>query len=162
MAKHKRTYNTSMIKKTVSYSMFDIAELFGIHKATVRNWLKIGLRRIDDRRPFLVNGADLKEFLKNRQRRKKQRCQPEEFYCFRCRSPKRSKENMVILKVLNQKIGRLSGLCIECGSKTNKMISLKEISKFRIIFTIVKTHQTDLVVSGSSNVNAHLKEDVST
>jgi len=162
MAKHKRSYNTNLIKKTVTYSTHDIGELFGIHKATVRNWLKNDLKRIDDKRPFLVMGADLELFLKNRQNKRKQKCQPNELYCFRCRKPQHSKGNKVILKELSPKTGRLCGLCADCGSRTNKVISLKQLDKLREIFTIIATHETDLAVLDSPNVNAHLKEDLST
>ena len=162
MARHRRTYNTNLIKKTVSYSTFEIAELFGIHKATVRSWLKQGLKRIDDKRPFLVNGADLEFFLKTKQNMRKRKCQPDELYCCRCRLPQRSKVNKVILKRLSPKTGRLCGLCDECGSRTNRVISLKQLDRLSEIFTIIASHETDLAVLDSPNVNTHLKKDFST
>lgn len=161
MARRKRTYNTSLIKKTVSYSLYDIAELYHIHRATVRSWLKQGLKRIDDKRPFLVNGAELEVFLKTRQSKRKHKCQPDELYCCRCRKPRQAKNNTVILKKLNQKVGRLQGRCTECGSRTNKAISLKKIDNLKDIFTTITSHETNLTVSGPSNVNKHLEEDVS-
>ena len=161
MAKHRRSYRTNLIKKTVTYSTHDIGELFGIHRATVRQWYKKGLRRIDGKRPFLVIGADLELFLKNRQNKRKQKCQPNELFCFRCRKPQPSRGNKVILKKVSLKTGRLCGVCTDCGSRTNKTISLKQLDSLSRIFAKITIHEADLVVSGSPNVNTHLKKDIS-
>ena len=161
MAKRKRTYNTNLIKKTLSYSVYDITELFGVHKATVRHWFKNGLKKIDGRKPTMAYGAELEAFLKERQSKRKQKCQANELQCFRCRRPQPSKDNKVILKKRSSKTGRLCGLCTECGSRTNKIISLRELDNLGQIFTKITIHEADLVVSGSPNVNTHLKEDIS-
>ena len=135
---------------------------FGYWAAAIRRWYKEGLTRIDHRRPYLVNGADLEAFLRNRQEKRKRKCQPDELYCCRCRLPQRCKDGKVILRVLNQKVGRISGLCSECGARVNKAISLKKLENIRNVFKIVTTHETNLVVLDSPIVNTHLEEDVST
>ena len=144
MARHKRTYNTNLIKKTISYSIFDIAKLFGVHRATVRNWFKAGLKRIDDKRPFLVDGADLEVFLKDRQKKRRRKCQPDELFCCRCRRPQKAKDNKVLLEEVNHKIGRLRGLCSQCGSRTYRAISLKKLNNLTDIFTFIPTQGADL------------------
>ena len=42
-----------------NYSVVEIARRFGVHKNTVRNWLKQGLVTIDGRRPILILGREL-------------------------------------------------------------------------------------------------------
>lgn len=162
MARRKRTYKTGLIKRTFSYSTFEIAELFGIHRATVRQWYKDGLKQIDNRKPYLVNGADLQVFLKDRQSKRKRKCEPGELYCCRCRLPRQPRDNRVILKILNQKTGKLSGLCEVCGAKINKAVSLKNLENLDEILTIVTLCKTNLVGLCPSNVNTHLEEDIST
>lgn len=68
----RRRYPLSRIKQTCSYDPGDIVKLFGIHRNTVRHWLKDGLIPIDDRRPVLVHGTALKTFLTERQRSRRQ------------------------------------------------------------------------------------------
>ena len=49
---------------------------------------RLGLSSVDDRRPALIHGGDLIEFLDARQARRKQKCATDELYCFRCRRPR--------------------------------------------------------------------------
>ena len=70
--KKRRRYPAHRIKQTQSYDPAEIAKLFGIHKNTVRHWLKTGLKAIDDRRPVLVHGATFKAFISERQKSRRQ------------------------------------------------------------------------------------------
>jgi hypothetical protein len=58
--------NPRLVKIHRNYSVEDIARLFGVHKNTVRSWLKQGLAAIDDRRPTLILGRELMRFLQER------------------------------------------------------------------------------------------------
>ncbi len=55
----KRHPNHRLVKIHRSYTVEEIAHLFGIHKNTVRRWVKAGLAISDDKRPMLILGHDL-------------------------------------------------------------------------------------------------------
>ena len=55
----KRHSNHRLVKIHRNYTVEEIAKLFGIHKNTVRNWVKDGLATIDDKRPMLILGHEL-------------------------------------------------------------------------------------------------------
>jgi len=156
MARRKRTYNPNLVKNTVSYTTAEIAELFNIHKGTVLFWLKDGLKTIDNKRPFYIHGSDLKEFLKDRQSRRKQKCKPDELFCLKCRMPKKPKKNNVILYGHTEKAGRLSGVCEDCGTRINKTISLKKLAEILRIFPNVQIRDKNIIGSGNPNVNTDL------
>jgi hypothetical protein len=61
--------NPRLAKIHRNYSVEDTARLFNVHKNTVRNWLKDGLEPIDDQRPTLVRGEELRRFLNDRRAR---------------------------------------------------------------------------------------------
>src|SRR5262245_34376578 len=63
----KRTYNTRLIKRDYAYFISELADLFRLHPNAIRRWIKAGLRTVDDRRPVLVHGGDLIDFLDARQ-----------------------------------------------------------------------------------------------
>ncbi|PSH02716.1 MAG: hypothetical protein CXZ00_16020 [Acidobacteria bacterium] len=76
MGKRKCHPNYRLVKNHRSYTVEEIAERFGKHKNTVRAWVKDGLPICDGKRPTLILGRDLAEFLKARRVSKKQPCRP--------------------------------------------------------------------------------------
>lgn len=162
MTKKKRKYNTNLIKETLSYSIHEIAELFRIHRGTVRQWIKEGLPIIDNRKPYLVLGSDLKEFIKKRQGNRKTRCNANELYCCKCRKPQTSWNNLVDLKILNERRFLIMGICIQCNTRTNKLSSLKKLDDIKGIFDVQTIHDQDLIGFDPSIVNTNINEDLST
>ena len=84
----KRRPNHRLVKIHRTYTVEEVASLFGVHRNTVRAWVKRGLPTIDRTRPMLIHGADLAAFLHARRVKNKQTCQPGELYCVRCRVPR--------------------------------------------------------------------------
>lgn len=158
MTKKKRKYNTHLIKQTLSYSTQDIVSLYDLHKRTVQEWYSQGLPRIDDRKPFLVRGFDLKEFLDKRQGSRKRHCQPNEFYCFKCKQPQRSWENVVDIKFQNEKRLMIIGICAQCNTPLNKASSLRKINELHKIFMVQKIHHEHLFGSNPPIYNTDKNE----
>ena len=105
-----RRPNFRLVKTHRNYSVEDISRLLGVHKNTVRNWLKEGLAPIDDRRPLLVLGHELARFLQERRQKAKQACGPGRIYCVACRMPKVPALNMAEYVPGGQPARHLSGL----------------------------------------------------
>lgn len=162
MAKKKRKYNTNLIKETLNYSIYDISVLFGIHKGTVRQWFKEGLPMIDNRKPYLVLGSDLKEFIKKRQSSRKTRCNPNELYCCKCRKPRTSWNNLVDLKILNERRFLIMGICSQCDARINKLSSLKNLDRIKEIFDVQTIHDQDLIGFDPSIVNTDINKELTT
>ena len=66
----KRHPNHRLVKIHRNYTVEEIAGLFGIHKNTVREWVKTGLATSDNKRPMLILGQDLKAYLQARRIKK--------------------------------------------------------------------------------------------
>ena len=160
MARKKRTYNIRLIKATLSSSVRDIAELFGTHRRTILAWLKQGLPKIDDRKPYLILGADLAKFLTEKQNRRKRKCDPTEFYCFKCREPRQSKGNKAEINILNTKKAMLIGRCSFCNTKLNRLVSGQKIQQFQELFIIVRVHNKHLIGFDAPSLNTHIREVV--
>lgn len=158
MTKKKRKYNTRLIKQTLSYSTQDIVSLFNLHKRTVQEWYRQGLPRIDDRKPFLVLGLHLKEFLDKRQGNRKKHCKPNEFFCMKCKEPRTSWENVVDIKFLNEKRIMIIGLCVQCNTPVNKISSTKKLDELHKIFVVQKIHHKHLFGSNSPICNTDKNE----
>ncbi len=133
MASH---HNPNRSKIHRNYTVEEVAELYSVHKNTVRNWIKNKLPVCDDQRPALILGSELREYLQLQRKAKKQKCRPYEMYCMRCKSPQRPAENMVDYKPFNNASGRLIGICSGCESMINKFASFVSMSKFSEVFDI--------------------------
>ena len=127
----RRHPNHRLVKIHRSYTVEDIARLFGIHKNTVWQWIKAGLPTIDDRRPKLILGRHLIEFLQARRASKKQPCQPGEIYCVRCHAPKFPAAGMAEYRPINEKIGNLAAICPDCYSMMHRCVSIATLGAVR-------------------------------
>ena len=86
--------NPNLAKIHRNYTVEEVANLFSVHKNTVRLWVKDGLATNDNKRPMLILGSNLKHYLQAKRKSKQRKCLPFEIYCVRCRSPQLPAENM--------------------------------------------------------------------
>lgn len=118
-----RRHDLRRIKIHWTYSVSETAKLLGVHKHTVSRWIACGLPLIERKRPFLVQGNDLRAFLKARQPRK-QPCRAGEIYCVRCRAPKRPAGDMVDCDHKTPTTVLLTGLCPTCESLIHRVANV--------------------------------------
>ena len=128
-ARRRRRYNIRRIKATWPYSIQEVAELLGIHENAVLGWLKKGLPADRSRRPFLIRGDKLADFLVGRQNSRRQRCAPHEFFCFKCRCPRAAALEMADIVIESPTKLRITALCTVCETMVNKVQSVRELQK---------------------------------
>jgi excisionase family DNA binding protein len=133
-----RRHDCRRVKIHRTYSVPEAAKLLGVHKNTVRQWIKRGLPVIEEKRPLLIHGSDLKNFLKAQQP-KKQPCQPGEIYCVRCRAPKRPAGDMVDFLHKGAGRGLLQGICPTCSTLIHRLVTPRSCATLEEIFKV--THR---------------------
>jgi hypothetical protein len=154
----KRTYNTRRIKATWPYEVQEIAALFSLHKNAVLQWLKDGLQANTDSRPYLVRGDELIRFLDNRQQRKKRKCAPTEFFCFKCRAPRNAYEGIADLKAESPRIFRVKVICAACSTSMSKIQNLKNLSKIEASFHVQQRQAWHLIEGTTPSVNSDMRQ----
>lgn len=120
--------NPRLAKIHRSYTVEEIAKTYGVHRNTVRTWIKRGLPTIDQRRPVLVLGSHLADFLRARRMANKRPCGPGEIYCLRCREPRAPADAAVRYHPLTPTQGNLVGLCGCCGAGLYRRVSLAKLA----------------------------------
>lgn len=150
----KRKYNTRLIKATWPYEVQEIADLFGLHKNAVLRWLKEGLQADASRRPYLVRGDELIRFLNDRQKAKQRKCALDEFFCFKCRAPRKTYEDIADLTIESPTRLRIKGLCAICGTSVNKVQGMKNLSKIESCFHIQQREGLHLIEGFNPSVNS--------
>ena len=127
----KRHPNPRLVKINWSYTVEEVARRLGVHKNTVREWIKRSLPVIDDKRPMLILGRDLFDFLQARRIKNKRPCKPNQMYCLRCRVPKTPADNMVDYEPKTETLGNLYGICPDCGAGMNRHTSMAKLEQIR-------------------------------
>jgi hypothetical protein len=125
-----------LIKVHRSYRLDEAAQALGVHKNTVANWLRYGLMPIDGNRPVLIHGTELRRFLAERRRRRKSPCKIDEFWCLRCRAPRRPDGGLVDFVPMSASRGNLRGLCFSCGCLMHRSVSQTKLAFLTEFFDI--------------------------
>ena len=111
--------------------MEEVASRFGVHRNTVRDWVRRGLPISDNKRPMLILGRDLFAFLQARRAKNKRPCGPGEIYCVRCRKPQKPAGGMVDYRIITKVLGNLVALCPDCESLMNRRVSISKLARVR-------------------------------
>ena len=116
--------NPRRIRLHLPYTVDQLAQTLGVHKNTVRQWIKQGLPVADGLRPVILAGADVRTFLCERRVSRKRPTGPGRFYCFRCREAVRPDGDMADLVPRNERLGVLQGLCPRCGALMHRAVAM--------------------------------------
>ena len=124
-----KSINPGRVKMYRSYSVCEVAQLFGLHKQTVRRWIKKGLPICDKRRPLLILGRDLRMYLEHQVKARKRPCGLAQLFCVRCRAPKKPDGGMVDYIPSTCHTGNLRGLCPDCGVLMHRAVRFVNIGR---------------------------------
>lgn len=126
----KRHPNGRLVKGHRPYAVDEVASLFKIHRNTVRNWLKAGLKAVDTSRPTLILGWHLREFLQQRRTASRRPCGLQELFCLRCQLPRKPRSGAVAYLAFTPTLGNLVGRCEVCNLKMYRRVSFRKLSQF--------------------------------
>ena len=118
-----RRANWRRIKIHRSYAVDEAALALGVHKNTVRGWIKQGLPALATQRPALILGSELRAFLDARTKRTRRPCPAGTIFCFKCREPRRPALGMVDYRPHSPTGGNLKAMCEQCGTMMHQRIA---------------------------------------
>lgn len=154
-----RRYRLNGIKVHRNYTVDEVARSLKVAKGTVRRWLKGGLPAIADRRPLLILGRELIEFL-TRRAPIRSRCQLDECYCFSCRAPRHAAFGEAEFIPLSASSGNLRALCETCATVMHKRIATGKLPTVQSILKVTIVGAAKPInESNSPCLNDHLERE---
>lgn len=142
-----RRYDHRRARAHRTYDAAEIAETFKASVGTVHGWRKReGLKPIDDKRPYLFAGVEVKRFLtaKNRPR---QQLSPGQFLCVACKAHRQPRHNQARVAPKTATSVNLIGECPVCGRANFRRTRIAQLRE--------KAGMLDLVFEDGT---AHLEE----
>lgn len=150
-------YNYKLIESNRSYSTEKIKKLIGIHEQTIREWIKECNLECVSKKPILIYGAVLKEFIKNRNENHKKTLNFNEFKCLKCKAILIPQGNQI--SIYNNKNGsiRATGICQNCNNEFSKLFKKDSIEQLKNSFFIKPTESTLIYNTSPINSNTHIE-----
>ena len=142
-----------------SYTIDEAAQTIGAAKGTVRRWLDKGLPAIRERKPILILGADLADYMAGRARPKRS-CPPGTCYCVKCRDARQPAGMMAEFVPINATSGNLRAICPECGSLMHRRTSHAQLQAIRVLLDVTIVEALPRIDdSGQPSTNDHLRKE---
>ncbi len=154
--------NHCLVKKFRTYSVEEVVKLLGSHRNTIREWLRKGLRTIDQRRPLLIHGGDLVVFLVARRKASKRPLKPGELRCFSCREARVPIGGAVVYQAQTSSLGNLVGVCPVCDTRMFRRVSLAKMSQAKGQLQVAMPQALEHIdESDQPSVNSDFEQDAS-
>jgi excisionase family DNA binding protein len=157
MRRTRRKPSRRHLKTHRSYTVEEAARCLLVAKGTVRRWIKTGLPALADRKPILILGHDLIEFLSRS--KAKIRCQPHECYCVKCRAPRAPAADLAEYVPILPSSGNLRAICPVCHKLMHKRIAFGGLAQLRTILDVtIAQAPNDIVESPETSLNEHFRK----
>lgn len=159
MARHRRP-NGGGFRVHRNYTVEEAARVTGYAKGTLRRQIKAGLLpAIIDRRPHLILGGDLLDYMKMRTK-SGPRLQLHECYCLKCRKPRSPAFSVAEYFPLTASTGNLRALCEVCTTVMHKAISVAALTALQAkIEVTIQQAGKHLMDNAAASHNDHLEKE---
>lgn len=117
-----RRITASRIKSNRSYTVEQAAETLDVTQQTIRAWIKSGLPVLNTKRPTLIMGFALKDFVQTRREGSKRPLDHGEMYCLGCKAVTAPALGMIDYIPLSNSHGMVRGFCANCERTCTRII----------------------------------------
>ncbi|MGC3938144.1 helix-turn-helix domain-containing protein [Roseobacter sp. EG26] len=135
--------NPMAVKSVLTYDVSEAAKALGKSSATIRNWVKDGLPVMSSKKPLLISGLALREYLRAKYRDQKSPLASDELYCPSCRKGRRPVAMAVEVCSNSPKTTRLLGTCSHCDAYASRIISKSKADAFAQTFLVKEGGQSE-------------------
>jgi excisionase family DNA binding protein len=162
-SKRARNPSRRSIKIHRNYTVEEAAHITGCATGTIRRWIKSGaVPAITDRKPNLILGGDLSDYLKARVT-SGLKLRLNECYCLKCRAPREPALGMADYVPLTPTTGNLRALCCICTTVMHKAVPLTALAVLAGILDVtVQQASKHLTDTANPPLDDHLAREPET
>ena len=163
-----RQFNPYLVKTHRIYDVSEVAVLLNCNRQTVIRWIKDkGLAAEIRRKPWLIRGSDLRNFLGARRQERKVKLALHDCYCLGCKCARTPDGKIADYQQTSPTSGRYTGLCPACGTVMHKHIRRDDLQAIRAkvdvtiqgaVATLVDASPPHLKVNSSKEHQSNGKE----
>lgn len=128
--------NPMAVKAALTYTIPEASLALGKTPATIRNWIKDGLPVMSSRKPYLISGQAIREYLRAKYKASKRPLGPEDLFCPGCGDGRKPLDMAVTISPMTARTSLLKGNCSHCGGISTRMISKAKVADFARTFNI--------------------------
>lgn len=119
------------LKRHRNYTFDEAALATGKHKNTIASWVKRGeLPAITEKRPYLVRGCDLIDYLHAKRKNRRVKLKAGEMYCLGCKAARRPAAGMVDRRPTISGAANFEALCAVCDSLMYRRVAEANVDTF--------------------------------
>lgn len=138
------------IKTHRIYTIWEAAEALEKHRQTIVRWINDnGLIADKTRKPWLIEGRDLKVFLGLRRRKFRVKLALQHLYCLGCKSAQEPAGKFADYTQLTPTTGMLSAFCPICECVINKVVHRADLETIRAKIEVTIQQGSPRLVSQS-------------
>ncbi|MGX9352227.1 helix-turn-helix domain-containing protein [Shimia sp. W99] len=127
-----KRFPVSRIKTHRVYTVWEVSDVLVCHRQTVIRWIRRdGLIADMSRKPWLIEGRDLKAFLGAKQTKARCKLALHHCYCLGCKAPQEPDGKIADYLQQTPDSGRLMGLCPSCGALMHKVVRRVDLEAIR-------------------------------
>jgi len=154
----KPNFRAAKIHRT--YTVKEAAGLLGVHRNTIRRWMKsAGLKHLDDQKPTLISGAELVRFGASR-KTIKYPCELTEAFCFRCREPRKAALDACEIAGVTDKGCNIRLLCETCATVMHKVVPWRKMHLLASEYAVSTSLDVlSLVERNAPSANVHYEQE---
>jgi Helix-turn-helix domain len=135
--------NPMAVKAALTYDVNEAARALDKTPATIRNWIKDGLPVMSSRKPYLISGEAIREYLRAKYKASKRPLDPDTLFCPACGVGRQPVGMEASISSLTVYTSLLKGVCSHCCGTSTRMISKTKVTDFAHTFTIKEEVDSD-------------------
>lgn len=152
------------IKKHQVYTVWEAAQALDRHRQTIIRWITHkGLIADRSKKPWLIQGDDLKQFLGKGRAKAKTKMALHHIYCLGCKCAREPDGKFAEYTQQTPTAGLLKALCPACGNIINKIVRRADLEAIRAkIEVAVQQANPRLVSPGDARLNVTSTQEAAT